>query len=299
MLDPKLQTFLQVSETGSFTRAAEQLSLTQPAVSQHVRQLEQELGVKLLRRGGGGLKLTPEGEIAVRYAKRMIALSQSLKQEILDHQRQLTHITVGLTHTGESNSVAEALARYCSENRSVKIIVVTDTIKNLYDKLRAYEIDLAVVEGPVSEPGFSSLLLDTDSLVLVVPNSHPLVRKGLVTMEELKRQRMLLRLPESGTQNLFVAHLESRGLSLEEFNVVLEVDNIATIKDLVRRGYGVSILARSACLDELKKGKLTALPVENLSMVREIHLVYQPDFSHSDILREISRMYHEAARFYR
>lgn len=299
MIDPKLNTLLRVSETGSFTRAAEQLSLTQPAVSQHIRQLEQELGVQLFHRGGGALKLTPEGEIAVRYAKRMVALTHNLHREIQDQQRQLTRIAVGLTHTSESNPVAEALARYCTENPSVKIMVITDSIKNLYNKLRTYEIDLAVVEGPVTEPGYSSLLLDTDSLVLVVPNDHPLIRQGMVTMEELKRQRMLLRLPESGTQNLLVSHLESRGISLDEFNVVLEVDNIATIKDLVRRGYGVSILARSACLDELKKGKLTALPVENLSMVREINLVYHTDFSHGEILRGISRTYNEAARLYR
>ena len=177
-------------------------------------------------------------------------------------------------------------------------MLITDTIKNLYAKLRTYEIDLAIVEGPLTEPGYNSLLLDTDSLVLIVPNNHSLAKQGIVTVEELKNQRMILRLPSSGTQNLFLSHLESRGISIEEFNVVLEVDNIATIKDLIRRGYGVSILAKSACLDELKKGKLTALPVENLSMMREINMVYHTDFGHDDILRDISRMYNDVARLY-
>lgn len=298
MIDSKLYTLLQVCETGSFTKAAEQLSLTQPAVSQHIRQLEQELGVKLFHRGGGALRLTPEGDIAVRYARRIIALAENLRRDIRDQSHQVTRIVVGLTHTSESNPVAEAMARYSSENQNVKITLITDTIKNLYAKLRAYEIDLAVVEGPLAEPGYQSLLLDTDSLVLVLPNDHPLAGRSRVSIEELKQERMILRLPGSGTQNLFISHLESRGMSIEEFNVVLEVDNIATIKDLIRRGYGVSILAKSACLDELKKGKLTALPVEGLSMLREINLIYHPDFSHEEILRDISRMYNETAHLY-
>ena len=118
----------------------------------------------------------------------------------------------------------------------------------------------------------------------------------MVTVEELKNERMILRLPNSGTRNLFAANLESRNLSLDDFNVVLEVDNIATIKDLVRRNYGVSVLARSACMDELKKGKITVLPIENLSMVREINILYHHTFRHEETLREIVKLYNEIAK---
>ena len=107
---------------------------------------------------------------------------------------------------------------------------------------------------------------------------------------------MILRLPSSGTRNLFAAHLESRNMSLEDFNVTLEVDNIATIKDLVRRNYGVSILARSACMDELKKGKITVLPIENLSMIREVNILYHHTFKHAEILQDIVRIYNETEK---
>lgn len=80
---------------------------------------------------------------------------------------------------------------------------------------------------------------------------------------------------------------------MDEFNVILEVDNVATIKDLVRRDFGVSILARSACANELKKGKLIGLPIENLSMTREINMVYHKDFEHMDLLQNIMRIYNE------
>lgn len=135
--------------------------------------------------------------------------------------------------------------------------------------------------------------LDTDCLILAVSTENPLAKQNIVTLSELKKQKMILRLPNSGTRNLFVSHLESNNLSLDDFNVILEVDNIATIKDLIRRNFGVSILAKSACMDELRKGKLVALPVENLSMIREINLVYHRDFEHVDILRDISKMYFE------
>ena len=298
MIDPKLNTLLKVNETGSFSRAAEQLALTQPAVSQHIRQLEKDLGVKLFNRSEGIMRLTPEGEIAVKYAKRILTLYEGLKLALQDEKTNLTRLNVGVTHTSESNLMTEVLDKYCNTKTGTRLTIFTDTINNLYNKLRTYELDLAVVEGKITDPGFSSILLDTDCLMLVVSPNSPLARKSMVTLAELKREKMILRLPNSGTRNLFVSHLESNNVSIDEFNVILEVDNIATIKDLIRRDFGVSILARSACMDEVRKGKLKVLPVENLSMVREINLVYHHDFEHIDILQDIARLYYEMARMY-
>ena len=160
-------------------------------------------------------------------------------------------------------------------------------------KLKSYEIDLAIVEGRITDPNFNSVMLDTDSLILAVSNKNPLSKKSMVTLNELKKENLILRLPDSGTRNLFISHLESNNVSLDEFNVILEVDNVATIKDLVRRDFGVSILARSACANELKKGKMAGLPIENLSMTREINMVYHKDFEHTDLLQNIMRIYNE------
>ena len=298
MLNSKLETLLKVYELKSFTRAAEQLSMTQPAVSLQVKQLDQELNVRIFNRSRGELSLTGEGEIVLKYAKRIKMLYKNMEQRIEDERRRVTRLTVGITHTAESNLVAEVLAKYCSGNEGVSIKIISGTIKNLYEKLKTYEIDLAIVEGKLMDPDFNSLLLDTDCLVLVVSNNNSLAAKNMVTINELKREKMILRLPNSGTRNLFISHLESQNMSIDEFNVILEVDNIATIKDLIRRDFGVSILAKSACLDELRKGKITVLPVENLSMVREINIVYHRDFEHTDMLQDITRLYNESARLY-
>ena len=296
MMDAKLETLLKVNETRNFTRAAKLLSLTQPAVSQHIRQLEHDLKVSLFIRGEGALKLTPEGEIAVKYARRIENLYQNLEQALQDEKKNLTRLSVGVTHTSESNIIVEVLAKYSSLAENCKITILSDTINNLYYKLKTYELDIAIVEGKIVDPNFNKVLLDNDSLILAVSKDHPLAQKSIVTLEELKRQKLILRLPDSATRNLFASHLESNNQTLDEFNVILEVDNVATIKDLVRRNFGVSILPRSTFASELRKGKMAGLPIENLSMTREINIVYHRDFAHTDMLQEITKLYYQYSR---
>lgn len=298
MIDNKLYTLLKVYECRNYTRAAQQLSITQPAVSQHIKALEGELGVKLFEHANGELLVTRQCEETVRFAKKIVGLYNNLYQSMRDDKSQTTHLTIGITHTAESNAIAEVLAKYCAENEGTSIKMITDSINNLYTMLKTYELDLAIVEGRVPDPSIHYLLLDTDYLVLAVSTKHPFASRSMVTLNELKKERMILRLPDSNTRNLFVAHLESNNMSINDFNVVLEVDNMATIKDLIRRNFGVSILARSVCLDELRKGKITVLPVENLSMMREINLAYYGDFNQFDVLHGIMKIYNETIRIY-
>ncbi len=291
MLGTKLQTLLAVAEYKNFTRAAEELNMTQPAVSHHIKQLEEEVNAPLFIRNKSGLKLTPQGEIVVKYARRMNALNGKMYSELQNAQKHLSLLRIGITHTSESNFTAAALAKYSNQKGKLKIILFTDTINNLYDMLENYEIDLAIVDGAYNDSRFSSMLLDTDYLTCVMSVDNPLAKKGAVTLAELKKQKMILRTPSSATRTLFESALESNGETIRSFDVTLEVDNIATIKDLIRKDLGVSILPRSACLDELKKKKIAVLPIENLSMVRETRIIYNKDFSHTDILNEIIKIY--------
>ena len=296
MLGGKLNTLLAVVEQQNFTKAAKALALTQPAVSHHIRELEEELGVQLIVRRGGRIILTPEGEIAVKYARRMKALYDKLRTELMNTERGRKQLRVGITHTAESNLTAEALAKCSEENPGLSITILTDTIKNLYDMLSSYET--ATVVSQASSLGLRSVMLDTDHLLCVMSVNNPLSRRAMVTLEQLKRERMILRLPTSATRVLFEATLRSINDAIENFNVTLEVDNIATIKDLIRKDLGVSILPKSACMDELRKGKIAALPIEDLSMVRETRLVYHKDFGDNDILEAIVRAYQKTAGTY-
>jgi DNA-binding transcriptional LysR family regulator len=296
VLDPKVASLLAVAEKKNFTRAAEALSLSQPAVSHHINQLEDELGETLFIRGKGPLRLTGAGEIAVQYAKRLTTIYQRMRMAIEDASRDLTRLRVGVTHTAESNIVAEVLAQYGHENPGVVITILTDSINNLYDRLGNYDLDMAIVEGASNVPEFNFILLDTDYLVCAMSNDHPLAGQSMASLEALQKERMILRLAESATINLFIANLESMNRSIDEFNVILEVDNIATIKDLIRKDLGISILPKSTCMDEVSKGKMTILPIENMSMIRETKIVYPKDFAHTEVLHDITRLYRKIAK---
>ena len=111
MFNPKLGTLLTAAEFGSFTRAAKALSLTQPAVSHHIKELEQQLGVTLFLRKKGQIQLTAEGEIVVQYVRRMKALEQQMMQELKSSDRRLTRLRVGITHTAESNLITEVTCK--------------------------------------------------------------------------------------------------------------------------------------------------------------------------------------------
>lgn len=299
MFDQKVITLLKVYEKKSFSKASHSLSITQPAVSHHIKALEEEFGVKIFERKSGKFIVTKEGEMIVQTARKMLGLHNLLMQELKDRSKATEHITIGVTHTVESNPIAESLAKFCSENEGVSIKIITDSIRNLYKKLKSYELDLIIVEGRSPEEGLKFFMLDTDFLCLAVSPNHQFADRELVTLSELKKENLILRLPNSGTRNLFVAHLESNNMDINEFNVILELDNVATIKDLIRRDFGVSILPKSSCLDEIKKGKIIVLPIENLSMIREMNIVYRDDFNQMDILRGIVKAYNETLRLYK
>ncbi|MBE6994450.1 MAG: LysR family transcriptional regulator [Ruminococcaceae bacterium] len=292
MIDPKLNTILSVAETLNITKSSKLLSMTQPAVSQHIKSVENTLGVKLFVRTNKGLKVTPQGDIVINYARKMKGLYGVLLQELKDEQRSMRHLTVGVTPTAENNMISQVLAMYSIQNPSVRITIIVDTINNLYAKLKEYEIDFAIIEGMISDPSYASILLDTDYLVMAAANDNPLSKQPMVSLEKLKNERLILRLPGSGTRTLFETSLLSKGESLDSFNIILELDNLNTIKDLVESNFGVSIISKSACLDDVRRKRFQTVPIENLSMIREINIIYPRDFAHGNILSEIVKLYH-------
>lgn len=154
---------------------------------------------------------------------------------------------------------------------------------------------MAIIESRISAPMLKCLVLDKDRLMLAVSNTNPFAKLPSVSIEQLENGNMILRSSGSGTTNLFVSSLESMGIHIEEFSVLMEIDNIAIIKDLIRRNFGVSVLARSACMDKYLKKNITLLPIENLSMIREINLVYHQDFQHLELLKDIVHSYNKTA----
>lgn len=292
-MDQKLISLLALVETGNYTKAAQNLSLTQSAVSQHISRLESELEAKFFNRVQGRYILTDEGEIVVQYAQRMMALEKKMKLDLISYRSNQKQFSIGVTHSAESNILVDVIAQYCSIHDGIKINIVSDDINNIYTKLKYFNIDIAFVEGHITEPDLSTVLLDTDSLIIAVSPQHPFANEGSISIPELQQERLIMRPPDSGTRKLFESHLISKNLSINDFNIVLEIDNVATIKDLIRKDFGVSILAKSVCQDELNKKKLIALPIEDLSMIREINMIYRKDFNQKTFINELVRLYYE------
>ena len=156
MIDTRLHTLLTLMEAGSYTKAARVLSLTQPAVSHHIRQLEQEYGAPVFYRSTKQLKLTPEGGILVKYARRMQALENNVIQSLEDYRNGLSRFTVGITPTAEENLVPRVMATYCNLHPDTSITIVTDTIKNIYNMLKSYEVDIGIVEGSIPDENLNA-----------------------------------------------------------------------------------------------------------------------------------------------
>lgn len=293
MLSPLIETLITVSQLKNYSLAAEKLELTQPAVSHHIKQLEDEFGIKIFSRVGRSIELTDEGKILLKYGYRMKNIYNNLVQAVEDSKSSLKHLKVGITPSAENGILSKILAKYSLEKENLHITIVSDTIKNLYDRLRGYELDIAFVDGKILNTSLQYILLDTDNLILAVSNENPLAKKRIVTLGDLKKEKLIVRSSGSGTGQLFADQLKLNGEKIDNFDVILEVDNIAMIKDLVRHNYGVSVLARSACQHDIDKQRFAALSIENLSMIRELNIVYHKDFEHLDVIDELVNLYHE------
>ena len=293
MYDSKLKTLLTVYKLGNYTSAAKALNLTQPAVSQQIALLEQEYGIKIFNRYGNKILPTSYGQILINYAKRIISIYKELDIKISDERKQVQSLAIGITHSLEGNIIPEVLATFASNNKGMQIKIITDSIKNLYDKLSTYEIDLAVIEGKISGDKLSKVLLDTDSLVAVISNDNPLSKNTIIDINELKKEKLILRTNKSATRNLFTSQLEVSNLSLDDFNVILEIDNTFSIKELVAKNIGVSILPKSICYHEFKDKRLTILPIRDMNMITEINLVSIKNIINEDIINDIVNTYRE------
>ena len=290
MIDLKIKTLLTVAEEKNFTKAANKLNLTQPAVSHQIKELEDEFQEQLFIRKKGDIIPTPIGDIVLNYARKFVAMHNKMLDDI-KHNHKI-NIKLGITHTAESNKITEIIGSYLINNPGLSVTIITDTTNNLYKMVENYELDLAIVDNKKNVK-LNYLPLDTDYLVCVVNNNSPLAKKKIVTLKELKKENLILRLDSSYTRKLFESTLESINESINSFKIILELDNIETIKDLVRKDMGVSILAKNTCIDEVNRKKLTILPIENLSMVRKNYIIYTDYFNYIDNVKELINHYNK------
>lgn len=291
LLDSKILSLLKVVETGNYTLAGKELNLTQPAISQHIRAIETEFHIHVFERVDKKLMLTREGEILVRYCRRMQALYNNLSRDLQNGAARMHSLNIGVTRTMEYNRISEVLARYAGNHNGVTITLETDTLGGLRERVHNYELDFAIIDNDVHDNGIASMLLDTDEMVLVVPPDHSLAGQESVTIDDIRSENIILWMPDPGSRDLVRASVKEKGINEDELNIILEVENLSTVKDLISHGFGASILLKSVCISELRKKKLVALPFRNLNLSRDINFIYSKDFSDTHILKDIAEVY--------
>jgi DNA-binding transcriptional LysR family regulator len=275
MADRRLQVFYTVAKQMSFTRAADYLHMTQPAVTFQVRQLEEQLNTRLFDRTHSRISLTPAGDLVYNHAEQIFELYARMENEV----RALTGEVSGVLMIGASTTVAEymlpvLLGDFRARYPDVSIQLKVSNSDGIVNMVESNSIDLGVVEAPVNNRSLMVEECMSDRLVLIVPPGHPLVSKGIVTAEELTNYPFVCREEGSGTREVIGEWLQQGGLSPGCLNLGMELGSPEAIKGAVAAGMGVSILSRVTILKELQLGMLVEVKLSP-QLERPFSFVYQ------------------------
>ena len=280
----RLEIFVKVAELGSFSRAAEALFLTQPTVSEHVRALEDELGVQLLDRLGRGTTPTRAGTLLLGYAQRMLTLAREAAQAIEQFQGRVSgELTIGGSSIPGEYVVPALIGAFRGKYPDVRISLLIGSSREVQQWVEEGRVEIGVVgAAPSGRPLQARQLMD-DEIVVVVGADHPWSTRKTVSLDELKAEPMIVRERGSGSRETFERALEGVGLDLGAFRIVGEMASTQAIKQAVRAGVGLSLISRRAVLDECRARLLVCVTIRDLTISRAFHLVTHRDRSRSPL----------------
>jgi DNA-binding transcriptional LysR family regulator len=263
MADRRLQVFHTVARLLSFTKAAEELHMTQPAVTFQIRQLEEHFNTRLFDRTHNRISLTEAGIKVYDYSDRIFALNAEMENAV----REITGEISGVLILGASTTIAEymlpsLLGDFKKKYPEVGIRLKVSNTDGIVSMVENNTIDLGVVEAPVSNKNLVVENCRMDQLVLVVPPEHELSRQKVFNVQQLHNYPYICREEGSGTREVLRDVLHQHGLEQNELNVVMELGSPEAIKGAVEAGMGVSILSRSTVGKELRLGTLVAVKLD-------------------------------------
>ena len=277
MQDFRVKTFLTVCRTLNYTRAAEELALTQPAVSQHITYLEREYGAKLFTYHRKKLELTPAGRVL------RDGLATMAHDDVLLHERieEVAHgatvkLRIGMTLTAGEYVVARPLARCLGARPDIQITVRSGGTQHLMELLDAGTIDCAFVEGLFDKARYASRPFSSERLVPICAAEHRFPRTPR-TLEDLLGERLILREEGSGSRNVLVHALAQRNLSPASFADHFVVESLDIIKIFVQADLGISFVYEAAVQREVQEGTLRVIPLSDAGIFHDISFIYLRD----------------------
>jgi DNA-binding transcriptional LysR family regulator len=272
----QLKVFCAVVEKGSFSQAAEMLSLTQPTVSFQIASLEKELGTKLLDRSGREVTVTKVGEVLYQYSSRILRLTEEVRQAITEVQGLLKGELIMAASTIPGEHILPAiLPKFREEYPGIKIaLMITDT-RGVIRKVMENEVEIGAVGAKEKNEKLVFTKFATDKLVLIVVPHNRWLKQDIITLEELRGVPFISRESGSGTRVIMKRGLEDMGIGEEELNIVMELGSTTAVKKAVEYGAGVSFVSEKAVENEIKLGLLKKVPVRGLQLNRDFFLVYK------------------------
>jgi DNA-binding transcriptional LysR family regulator len=278
MADRRLQVFHTVAKQLSFTKAADILCMTQPAVTFQVKQLEEHYNTRLFERHHGRISLTPAGDLVFHYAEKILALGHELDTRV----GELTGTVSGPLLLGASMTIAEyILPRVLGEFRAchpqVRAQLTVANSETIELRVADHKLDLGLIESPLGaaaqRPGLHSEVFSEDELVMVCAPTHPLAGKAEVTPQEIAANPYVWRESGSGTREFAEQYFRGQGIAPEDFNVVMELGSPEAIKGLIETGIAVAVMSRATLDKETRLGTLVAVPLRP-RLIRTFALVY-------------------------
>jgi DNA-binding transcriptional LysR family regulator len=270
----RLEIFAKVAETGSFSRAGEALSLTQPTVSEHIRTLEEELGVQLLDRLGRGATPTRAGQLLLGYARRMLALGREARQAMDQFQgRLLGELVVGGSTIPGEYVLPALVGRFKRKYPEISISLLIGGSQAVSAWIEESRVEAGVVGARPTGRHLQASPLMADELVVVMSPDHPWAGRRTITLEALRAEPMILRERGSGSREALERALRGVNLDLRAFRVVGEMGSTQAVKQGVRAGVGVSLVSRRAVVDECTAGLVASAELEGLVVTRDFYLV--------------------------
>ena len=277
MADRRLQVFHAVAKHLSFTKAADALVMTQPAVTFQIKQLEDQYNVRLFERGHGKIALTAAGELVLEYAERILGLGTEMEVRLGEMTGQMR----GSLLIGASTTVAEfllprVLAEFNALYPAVRPRLIVANSETIQNRIAEHVLDIGLVASGTSLPGLASEVCCQDELIVTCAAGYPLADFTEVTADELLDYEYISREPGSGTRDVVENYFRRADLAPEQLKTLMELGSPEALKGVVRAGLGFAIVSRAVVEREVAQGTLVAVPLAP-RLHRTLTFVYPKD----------------------
>jgi DNA-binding transcriptional LysR family regulator len=270
----RLEVFCKVVELKSFTLAAKAVLLSQPAVREHVRSLEETLGEKLLDRLGREVMPTGAGQILYQYARRIIALRDEAFQAIDQFRGRVSgSLPLGASTIPGAFILPALIESFKTAHPSIQIMLKISGTSRIVEELLLGTLELGIVGARPKDNRLDAEQVFSDELMLTVYPGHPWATRESVSLEELPGQPFIQREPESGTRTVMNQALQEYGLDPSRLTMVAEMGSSEAIRQGIKARLGISILSSLSVAEDLLLGSLVTVPVSGLQIHRQFYLV--------------------------